>query len=165
MDSRPSTRDSRIKPSDLREHRQTHCILAPCCLCPLLEAGLPNLSNRSFTCLPAAHGQGFMWPPARGNGVLILVSDLYSGRVVVDSHCAGSGAGKLISCTGFADQNLQTKRYFQPRFSQNRMATYHAFLIAPIEEAPPLVLHPSENAQLRGRPLKRKYAVLGIFIR
>ena len=42
MDSRPSTRDSRIKPSDLREHRQTHCILAPCCLCPLLEAGLPN---------------------------------------------------------------------------------------------------------------------------
>jgi hypothetical protein len=34
--------DRRIQPSELREHRQTHHVLGPSCLCPLLEAGLPD---------------------------------------------------------------------------------------------------------------------------
>ena len=39
---RPSTMDGRIPLSELREHRQTHRVLGPSCLCPLLEAGLPD---------------------------------------------------------------------------------------------------------------------------
>jgi hypothetical protein len=32
--------DGRIHPSALREHRKTHHVLGPSCLCPLLEPGL-----------------------------------------------------------------------------------------------------------------------------
>jgi hypothetical protein len=42
MNSRPSTTEGRIQPSELRGHRQTHCVLGPGCLCPLLEASLPD---------------------------------------------------------------------------------------------------------------------------
>jgi len=42
MDSRPSTIDGRIQLSKLREHRKTHRVLGPSCLCPLLKAWLPD---------------------------------------------------------------------------------------------------------------------------
>ena len=34
--------DRRIQPSDLREHRRTHRLLGPNCLCPVLEAAEPD---------------------------------------------------------------------------------------------------------------------------
>jgi hypothetical protein len=40
--SRPSTMEARVPPSDLRNYRLSHCMLGPCCLCPLADQNGPD---------------------------------------------------------------------------------------------------------------------------
>jgi hypothetical protein len=39
---RPSTTEARIPPSELRSYRCSHCMLGPCCLCPLRDPNAPD---------------------------------------------------------------------------------------------------------------------------
>jgi len=39
---RPASDEARVHPQDLEDHRISHQMLGPCCLCPLAEATQPD---------------------------------------------------------------------------------------------------------------------------
>jgi hypothetical protein len=39
---RPTSTEARIKPSEMQEHRTSHRMLGPCCLCPMIDMSKPD---------------------------------------------------------------------------------------------------------------------------
>jgi hypothetical protein len=40
--SRPATGNTRVRPSELRDYRESHRLLGPCCLCPMIDGNGPD---------------------------------------------------------------------------------------------------------------------------
>ena len=45
---RPSTKEARVHPSELRNHRLSHRVLGPCCLCPLADQYAPDFMEAAI---------------------------------------------------------------------------------------------------------------------
>lgn len=55
--SRPCANKERVRPSELQEHRMTHRVLGPCCLCPM-HASQPDFVEAAIYVLPVGPFSG-----------------------------------------------------------------------------------------------------------
>ena len=55
---RPCANEERIRPSELQDHRVTHRVLGPCCLCPMVHASQPDFVEAAIYVLPVGPFSG-----------------------------------------------------------------------------------------------------------
>ena len=101
---RPMNQQERVPPSELREHRQSHEFLGPCCLCPLF---VPN-GKRVFT--EAA--------------MFIAASGPFSGEYV--AQCAKGECGYLGQSPFLSWIELGTHTLHTPVFLEHIYAKFGA---------------------------------------
>lgn len=58
---RPSTREACVPPCAMQQHRMSHQMLGPCCLCPMLDVNLPDFVEAAIYEVPAGERYAGQW--------------------------------------------------------------------------------------------------------
>lgn len=55
---RPCANGERVRPSELQDHRKSHQVLGPCCLCPMTDTSQPDFVEAAIYVLPVGPFSG-----------------------------------------------------------------------------------------------------------
>ena len=98
---RPTTMEARIHPSALNDHRISHRMLGPCCLCPMLDASAPDFVEAVIDMDPSGkHAGQYVAACAKDRcGYLGKSSQCAHGPCKLDrfwSHAPSSAFGTIL---------------------------------------------------------------------